>query len=187
MYDTYELTKHLKRNEEKQPRMIIISSITISFIHFITMGFYLRISNDDLLADSRSSRKSTELLLLWSKDALIELDELLRLCLLASFGSTGVSPALLAKRLRISVSDTTPISRPLRFAPGIEPVLMEAGPERGNDEVGLELVKDGGGTAIAWGIVGVGGALDAGLGESTTHILICKYIREQYVYKERGW
>lgn len=110
---------------------------------------YLRISNEDLLADSRSSRKSMELLLLWSKEALIELDELLRLCLLASFGSTGVSPALLAKRLRISVSDTTPISRPLRCAPGIEPALIVGGPERGKADGGLGLAKDGGGTATA--------------------------------------
>lgn len=110
---------------------------------------HLRISNEDLLVDSRSSRKSIELLLLWSNDALIELDELLRLCLRASFGSTGVSPALRANRLRTSVSETTPTKRPLRCAPGIEPALIVGGPERGNADGGLGLAKDGGGTAMA--------------------------------------
>lgn len=90
-----------------------------------------------------------ELLLLWSNDALIELDELLRLCLRASFGSTGVSPALRANRLRISVSETTPTKRPLRCAPGIEPALIVSGPERGNVDGGLRLAKDSGGTATA--------------------------------------
>lgn len=117
-------------------------------VSLITFSYYLRISNEDLLADSRSSRKSMELLLLWSNDALIELEELLRLCLRASLGSTGVNPALRANRLRISVSDTTPTKRPLRCAPGIEPAPI-VGPERGNADGGLGLAKDGGGMVTA--------------------------------------
>lgn len=63
-------------------------------------------------------------------------------------GSTGVSPALRANRLRISVSDTTPTKRPLRCAPGIEPAPI-VGPERGNADGGLGLAKDGGGMVTA--------------------------------------
>jgi len=43
---------------------------------------------------------------------------LLRLCRLVSFGSCGLNPLALANRLRMSVSETTPISRPDMLDPG---------------------------------------------------------------------
>jgi hypothetical protein len=102
----------------------------------------------------------------------MELEELRRLCLLASFGSIGVKPELLAIILRISVRDTTPTNRPLRCAPGnalavrVAGIVMECVGGEGRGDT-----TEGGGTAMVGAMVGVGGAVDAGLGVSTTHIL----------------
>lgn len=149
-------------------------------MEWVKSKVHLRISNEDL-DDSRSSRKSSELRLPWSKLVLIELEELLRLCLLASLGSTGVKPALLANILRISVKDTTPINLPLRCAPGRAPAVRVGGAVIGKEEEeGSGESTDIGGTATAGGMVGVGGAVDAGLGVSTIHILQVDSMSEQH-------
>ena len=91
-----------------------------------------------------------------SKLILILLELLLLLCFLASSGSTGDSPELLANKFSISVNEMTPINLPINFEP----------------RVGIGVNGDAsGGIAIAWAMVGVGGADDAGLGDSTSHIL----------------
>ena len=83
---------------------------------------------------------------------------------------TGDRPEERANRFRMSVSDTTPDSRPDMRMPGREADETDGAgvPER----VGVMGVDTpGGGTSTAGCAMGVAGALDAGLGASTTHIL----------------
>ena len=84
----------------------------------------------------------------------------------------------------MSVRDTTPTSLPLRFAPGRALAVRVGGPVRGNDDgEGRGGMTEGGGTATAGEIVGVGGAVVAGLGVSTIHILQVFLVRsEELVY-----
>jgi hypothetical protein len=104
--------------------------------------------------------------------------ELRRLCRLNSFGSCGLNPLALAKRFRISVRLTTPVSLPDRGAPVMADAEMDGA---GFDEYGV--VGDGvkemdcgpayglGGTRTAGVLAGVGGPEDEGEGDSTTHML----------------
>lgn len=64
--------------------------------------------------------------------------------------------------------ETTPVSLPLNLMPGRPEAPGAANDEGGKACVGMAA---GGGMAMAGVMVGVGGALDAGLGVSTTHIL----------------
>jgi hypothetical protein len=139
-------------------------------------SLYLRISKDPRC--SRSSRRSSEGLPLWSKLALIELDELRRLCRLVSSGSTGVNPALFAMTFRTSVRETSPVSLPLSLPPVSAPrAAAEGGVGKG--WAAIEGDEDKRGGTIAVGVmVGVGGVLEAGLGVSTTHILTSQSVVE---------
>jgi hypothetical protein len=111
------------------------------------------------------------------------LDELdRRLARRASSGSCGCSPLALAKRLRMSVKEMTPLSRPDILAPGIADaeIAGAAVPERWVGAVesvefgGVFPVERGmiglGGTRTAGVAAGVGGPEEAGDGLSTTHI-----------------
>ena len=74
----------------------------------------------------------------------------------------------------MSVRETTPVSLPLILIPGYAeiPGGENAAVEKTGDAEGS--AAPGGGTATAGVIVGVGGALFAGLGVSTIHILWMK-------------
>lgn len=96
-----------------------------------------------------------------------ELLELLRLLARCSLGSDGFRPDDLANRLRMSVSDTTPDSRPDRCAPGSAEEAMEPNVAPGVGECGAEFDP---GTAT--GGAGAGDGAFGGDGDdgSTTHI-----------------
>jgi hypothetical protein len=63
-------------------------------------------------------RRSIECGLLESMEARIELELLRRRCILASLGSDVTNPEDRAKRFKISVRETTPLSRPDKTCPG---------------------------------------------------------------------
>lgn len=97
-----------------------------------------------------------------------ELLELRRRRALCSHGSEGCSPVDFANALRISVSETTPISLPDSSAPAIAAAGTEAtgaagGIAPGATSLAVELCDD------TVGIAGVGRG-DGGGPESTTHI-----------------
>lgn len=81
-----------------------------------------------------------------------------------------MSPADLPIRFKISVSETTPIRRPLKRPPGMEATLKLAVVGK-LEERGDAAARDGGGIAVVAGMVGVDGALFPSLGASTSHIL----------------
>jgi hypothetical protein len=105
---------------------------------------------------------------------LILLELLLLLCFLSSFGSLGLNPLALAKRLRTSVRLTMPVSWPDSIAPGRadaetagEGVAVNGGLVLGVASVYGEM----GGTRTAGVETGVGGPDEDGEGDSTIHML----------------
>lgn len=123
-----------------------------------------------------------------SKLGLTELLLLLLLLARCSLGSDGRRPLFLANKLRISVSDTTPVNRPDNLAPGNAAAGTEAGsglcgpvemavPD-GTTTLGLGLIPVAGETGMTGGAMtgwlgarrGVAGALGEGDADSTTHM-----------------
>lgn len=77
----------------------------------------------------------------------IELLELLLLLARCSDGSDGLRPLDFAKRFKISVSDTTPVRRPERCAPGSAAAgTDEEKPGLGSGEGGTDVDPEVGGT-----------------------------------------
>jgi hypothetical protein len=97
-----------------------------------------------------------------------ELLELLRRLARCSPGFDGCKPEDLANIFRMSVSDTTPLKRPERWAPGNEAAGTEVNTAPGTGDCGFEL--DPGGTITVGARRGVAGAEGEGDADSTIHI-----------------
>ncbi len=88
---------------------------------------------------------------LLSRLGLTELLELRRRLARCSDGSEGFKPLERANKLRISVSETTPVNRPERWAPGRAAAgTADENPGLGSGDCGTDVVPE------AWGIRTVG-------------------------------